>query len=310
MIRVLTQHCEMASSECSEEDRSRLARVSSLSEEVLEAFGSEKNIRVPVFKSDLTWLYQQCLSAAAVGNQNAVKDEKGKEGLLYKLFTGDRSKLCFLEKQTYAKWKSLMEFEKVKHPMRHRRKIVLIQPISWNKCHYVSTMGHDKDDSKEEGEKLEVAYSHTQISEAVLDLLRQFCGAFYSGMEIRLSPSLDLADIPKLTSRIHQRTNRRQFLVKDIVDFLCKRKLKKCFCILGVTVVDLYPGPEWNFVLGQACLDKGCGVFSFGRYFNSQVMSVAKPLASPENVAGKKRETEALELEQMRNIWILMRVRV
>lgn len=302
----------MASAEHSEVDGSQLAGRGSLPEEVLEAFGPERKIRAAGSKSYLTWLYQQCQTAAGVGGERAVEDDKSEVKLLHKLFTGDRSKLNFMEKQTYAKWKSMMAFEKVKHPMRHRRKVVLIQPISWKKCHRMSA-GQEKDGSKE-GKGVEVGYGHTQISGAVLELLRQFCSAFYLGMEIKVSPSLDLSDIPKLTSRIHQLTNRRQFMVGGIVNFLRKHRLKNCYCILGVTVVDLYPGPEWNFVLGQASLENGCGVFSFGRYFNSGVASVRgglvedMPPVPPESGCGNKMEAETLQAEQMKNIWVLMRV--
>lgn len=290
------------------------ARETSLPEEVLGAFRTGRKIRTNPY---LAWLYQQCLAAAELGRGAREKaDGEGgerQEELLHNLFTGDRSKLSFLEKQTYAKWKSTMEFEKVKHPRRHRRKVVLIQPISWEKsCHMPS--GKDNDDY-EETEGVEVGYGHTQISTAVLGLLQQFCGAFYAGMEIRLSRSLDLSDIPKLASRIHRTTNRRQFLVDDIINFLHQHKMKKCYCILGVTVVDLYPGPKWNFVLGQASLEKGCGVFSFGRYFNSSAacvhagIAVDVPLAMPPG-GGCDRKAKRAESEQMKNIWVLMRVSV
>jgi hypothetical protein len=231
-------------------------------------------------RSDQLWLQEQC-------SLNG----------LYPFYTGDRAKLTILDKQTYKRWKSTMELERVKHPRRHRRRVVLIQPI---------THLHGDVSLSEE-----VGYKHTHISEAVLNLLKEFCAAFFSEMEIKLSPTVDLTEIPKLTSRIHKTTNRRQFLVDDIIDFLSTKRLRKAYCILGVTTVDLYPGPKWNFVLGQACMEKGSGVFSFGRFFNSAV-----PLdggeCGGEGETSEHREGDEvhveLEKEQTRNLWVLMRV--
>ena len=258
-----------------------------LEEEILGAFGlsrrKENKREQLASNSDLVWLHQQCSL-----------------GRLYPLYTGDRSKLTILDKQTYRRWKSAMEMERVKHPLRHRRRVVLIQPI---------THRHGSTTSVEE----EVGYGHTLISEKVLNLLQEFCAAYFSEMEVKLAPSLDLSEIPRLTSRIHKATNRRQFLVDDIIHFLSTRKLRKAYCILGVTIVDLYPGSEWNFVLGQACMEKGSGVFSFGRFFNSAVSSDGSEHGLGEEECGRMQGNgiqAELEKDQIGNLWVLMRVRL
>jgi archaemetzincin len=38
------------------------------------------------------------------------------------------------------------------------------------------------------------------------------------------------------------------------------------FCLNAVTMEDLYPDPQWNFVFGEASLPDRTGVFSFARY--------------------------------------------
>lgn len=38
------------------------------------------------------------------------------------------------------------------------------------------------------------------------------------------------------------------------------------YCIIGLTWVDLYPGEEWNFVLGESSCADGCAVMSFGHF--------------------------------------------
>lgn len=246
--------------------------------EIRGAFSGRKERRALASNPDLMWLHQQC----------------SQEGL-YPYYTGDRSKLTILDKQTYRRWKSTIEMERVKHPLRQRRRVVLIQPITHR--HGNTTSGE------------EVGYGHTHICETVLDLLQEFCAAYFSEMEVKLSPSVDLSEIPRLTSRIHKTTNRRQFLVDDIIHFLSTRKLRKAYCILGVTIVDLYPGPEWNFVLGQACAEKGSGVFSFGRYFNSAVSLGGDGCSSEGEEPGHGVKIQAeLEKEQIGNLWVLMRV--
>ena len=283
----------------------------SLSSESLEALGSDQKIRS---RPDPAWLYQQCRKASG---EETVKEaetaqKNRREEPLYKFYTGDRSKLNIFEKQTFQRWKSVMEFEKLKHPRRHRRRIILIQPLSWRSSHENYTHNGDSYSPKEE-----TRYSCTSISDTVLDYLQQFCTAFYTGMETRVCPKLDLSDIPHLTSRVHSATNRRQFLVDDIIEYLRKTILNRCYCVLGVTVVDLYPGLEWNFVLGQACFEKRCGVLSFGRYFNTDAMSVTaktevdvcevEALVMLGNGQQEQRLHEE-ELKQIRNIYILMRV--
>ncbi|XP_076154468.1 archaemetzincin-2 isoform X2 [Alosa pseudoharengus] len=54
--------------------------------------------------------------------------------------------------------------------------------------------------------------------------------------------------------------------IGDLLRFLKKRKPKDAFCIVGITMIDLYPKESWNFVFGQASLTEGMGVFSFARY--------------------------------------------
>jgi archaemetzincin len=122
-------------------------------------------------------------------------------------------------------------------------------------------------------------------------------------MTVEVAPPVDLSQIRKLTRRIHQATNREQFLVSNIRKFLKSRRPRRAFCTLGVTVADLYPSPEWNFVLGEASMGEGCGVFSFGRYFNSAIAPATSP--STTNAAV---EIEEGEREQLKNLWVLMRV--
>lgn len=43
----------------------------------------------------------------------------------------------------------------------------------------------------------------------------------------------------------------------DLLQFLRNRTPKDAFCIVGITMIDLYPKDSWNFVFGQASLSMG-----------------------------------------------------
>lgn len=43
----------------------------------------------------------------------------------------------------------------------------------------------------------------------------------------------------------------------DLLRFLSNTKPKDAFCIVGITMIDLYPKESWNFVFGQASLSMG-----------------------------------------------------
>jgi archaemetzincin len=95
-----------------------------------------------------------------------------------------------------------------------------------------------------------------------LDQLKQFSEAFFA-LPVELRPAVDLAGLP-ITSRVHSGT--RQLLTSDILTWLQARLPKDAYCILAITMTDLYPADDWNFVFGQASLRERVGVYSFARY--------------------------------------------
>jgi archaemetzincin len=94
--------------------------------------------------------------------------------------------------------------------------------------------------------------------------LQQFTAAYFS------MPVVVLDEIPveghKFTTRINAYTKKRQILTHDILKLLRKKLPKDGFCILAITMEDLYPESDWNFVFGMASLYARVGVFSFARY--------------------------------------------
>lgn len=45
--------------------------------------------------------------------------------------------------------------------------------------------------------------------------------------------------------------------IGHLLKYLKKKKPKDAFCIVGITMIDLYPKDSWNFVFGQASLTEG-----------------------------------------------------
>ena len=69
-----------------------------------------------------------------------------------------------------------------------------------------------------------------------------------------------------ITERENPFTGQRQLLSTDLLNFLRMDLPADAYCRLGITTVDLYPEPSWNFVFGQAYLKERTGVYSFARY--------------------------------------------
>ena len=97
-----------------------------------------------------------------------------------------------------------------------------------------------------------------------IETLRQFAAAFFA-MEVKALPAVSL-DVARITSRRNPHTGGLQILTGDVLDFLKARVPADAFCLLAITMEDLYPEPSWNFVFGQASLRERVGVYSFARY--------------------------------------------
>jgi archaemetzincin len=94
--------------------------------------------------------------------------------------------------------------------------------------------------------------------------LREFAAAFFA-MEVKLLPPSAI-ESSRFTTRRNPFTGNEQILTGDVLAFLRSRVPRDAFCVLGITMVDLYPEPSWNFVFGQASLRDRVGVYSFARY--------------------------------------------
>jgi archaemetzincin len=104
----------------------------------------------------------------------------------------------------------------------------------------------------------------TEGRSPALETLRAYAAAYFSiGVHIR-SP-LNTGE-RNLTTRLNTLTGNRQILTGDVLKLLRSELPSDAFCMLAMTMEDLYPEPSWNFVFGQASLRQRVGVFSFVRY--------------------------------------------
>jgi archaemetzincin len=97
-----------------------------------------------------------------------------------------------------------------------------------------------------------------------LETLKAYGTAFFC-MDVKILPPVTING-SQLRTRINPYTGDRQVFTPDILIFLRSGLPPDAFCLLAITMEDLYPHPSWNFVFGQASLRDRVGVFSFARY--------------------------------------------
>ncbi|XP_078346671.1 archaemetzincin-2-like [Oculina patagonica] len=164
---------------------------------------------------------------------------------LYETFTGDP--LDRREIQTYPAWKVQTCFRNLN---RHQRKRSKQRKI------YILPIGPFPEVLWKPVEGMEVS---------IFELLVNFAAVFFHGMIVKLMDEILVTEV-NCKRRMHPETGKLQLLVTDLLHFLKTCLPYDGYCIIGVTWVDLYPGEEWNFVLGESSCEDGCAVMSFGHF--------------------------------------------
>ncbi|CAF1027073.1 unnamed protein product [Adineta ricciae] len=138
-----------------------------------------------------------------------------------------------------------------------------------------------------------------------LDIVCEFSRLFFPGCATELLPSVEFDN--KIKKRIDPFSNQPQYLVAGIIAHLKKLQRKRhnrqeLFSI-GVTMSDIYPRPDWNFVYGSASIDDGIGIYSFARldplFPYSLSNSAQRPCTEPERVLILKRAVSTYVHEVM-----------
>lgn len=97
-----------------------------------------------------------------------------------------------------------------------------------------------------------------------LKKLREFTEAYFT-LETKLLPELMIAD-DQITTRIREGTDRPQWFANDVLKLLEPQLPADAYCLLGITLTDLYSSQTPTYVFGQASLRNRTGVFSFARF--------------------------------------------
>jgi len=100
---------------------------------------------------------------------------------------------------------------------------------------------------------------------ALIEKLCAYCAVFF-GLPARIEKPRPLPQTGR-RRRTDGPTPFDQYLTTAIMDEILRPNLPDdAICYLGVTMQDLYPEPDWNFVFGQASLRERVGVYSLARY--------------------------------------------
>ena len=104
----------------------------------------------------------------------------------------------------------------------------------------------------------------TERQMAQLEPLREYTEAYFT-LEAKLLPPMPLAE-GAVPIRVNPNTQKPQMLATDLMRLLEKLLPDDAYCLLGITLNDLYSGSHSNYVFGQATLRTRVGVFSFARF--------------------------------------------
>ena len=98
--------------------------------------------------------------------------------------------------------------------------------------------------------------------------LKIYTQLFFPGMIVKLLKEVPLSKL-KCESRHHTvdyGITREQLMVPGIFAHMKSILPQDAYCMLAVTMIDLYPNEDYNFVFGRASIVEGIGVFSFARH--------------------------------------------
>jgi len=132
---------------------------------------------------------------------------------------------------------------------------------------FVSSRPNVPDNRRKKIYMIPIGYLDRQGGPPVARLV-EFSHAFF-GLEAADLPGLDLRKAHVTKRRLSPATA-EQILTTDVLALLKERLPGDAFALLGVTMEDLYPAEDWNYVFGQASLRDRVGIYSFARYNRAQ----------------------------------------
>lgn len=146
-------------------------------------------------------------------------------------------------KQSHDSW--WQRLQTVISPSRKDKKKICLVPLS------------------DEWTQSEVEIDKNGKKQRFLSLLQHFAAVFFTGFQVDVLPPVSIA---KLKCKTRMNGGTLQLHIPDVYKYLQAKWPPGAFCVVGITMIDLYPKESWNFVFGQANSSIGVGVFSFARY--------------------------------------------
>jgi len=105
------------------------------------------------------------------------------------------------------------------------------------------------------------------VTDPFLAELLEYAEIFFFGLPIKMLPRVPVESLNATTRNyeVARGVKRDQLQTKEIFLFLLHMVPRDAYCVLAITMMDLYPDKRWNFVFGQASTRDRIGVFSFAR---------------------------------------------
>jgi archaemetzincin len=103
------------------------------------------------------------------------------------------------------------------------------------------------------------------IQRKIISLTADFMGRYF-GLPVIVKDDLPLSIIPAGARRTHPAWGDRQILTSYVLSHVLGPRLPRdAVAYIAFTTSDLWPGPGWNFVFGQASLRDRVGIWSIYR---------------------------------------------
>lgn len=177
------------------------------------------------------------------------KDSDQERSKAFRLFRPLKMSKPLQQGQTFMQWKVSHDYQSAYILCLQRRNIIYIQPI---------------DAFPDFVKDFKFRRSHIQVG--LFELVQGFAQIFFSGLDVFVLPGIETEALEwNISSRYHQVTGQKQYLVDDFHPRLQELLPSNGICILGFVWTDVFP-ENYNFVLGEASAKHKTGIFSFGRF--------------------------------------------
>lgn len=125
----------------------------------------------------------------------------------------------------------------------------------------------------------------------LLNQTADFLERFFA-FPVKVLEDVPLDGTPPSARRFLESRNAEQILTTYLLDSVLQpRRPDDAVAVLGLTAIDLWPAPGWNYVFGQASMSERVGVWSISRYGDPDESAAAFNLCLRRTLATATHET-------------------